>query len=45
MVFLNIGLGLAAPRRIFARKLADNLELEREIVHTDTRGQGYRFYW
>ncbi|OKO92599.1 hypothetical protein PENSUB_12584 [Penicillium subrubescens] len=31
--------------RIFARKLADNAELEREVVHTDKRGQGYRFYW
>ncbi|KAL2841006.1 major facilitator superfamily domain-containing protein [Aspergillus pseudoustus] len=31
--------------RVFARKLDENPELEKEVVRTDKRGRRYRFYW
>ncbi|KAL5341679.1 major facilitator superfamily domain-containing protein [Aspergillus crustosus] len=37
--------GFQWANRVFARKLADNPRLEKEVVHTDKRGRKYRFYW
>ncbi|CEL02569.1 hypothetical protein ASPCAL03737 [Aspergillus calidoustus] len=38
-------IGFQWANRVFAGKLAENPELEREVVHTDKRGRAYRFYW
>jgi hypothetical protein len=38
-------IGFQWANRVFAKKLAENLDLEREVVYTDKRGRGYRFYW
>ncbi|KAJ0420811.1 major facilitator superfamily domain-containing protein [Aspergillus carlsbadensis] len=38
-------IGFQWANRVFARKLVENPELDREVVYTDKRGRGYRFYW
>ncbi|KAL4887586.1 major facilitator superfamily domain-containing protein [Aspergillus karnatakaensis] len=37
--------GFQWANRVFARKLEANPELEKEVVHTDTRGRKFRYRW